>query len=693
MNKLRRYVQEKTHWLLITLALVLLIQIVAASLNIFFLENNFVSNLYHLLTSIVVIIALMLHLNNKSHIAIKIAIWGALLIHISHNFFFLQTITSINSIVYVIVIIFAGSFSNTRTMFSTAIVAMVASNVIFIAQRLEILSPDTLMTFKELLYFNFYVMLVTWFFWSKVAVAEDAQREAENEYQRIFENLPIGLYRSSIDGKQLRANPALVALNGYQSEAEQIECVKDIKTEWYVDQNRRNDFKLMLEHDGKLVNFESEIFRHKSRERIWISEAAYAVKDENGNTLYYEGSVQDISERVEAEGMMRHMQRLDSLGILAGGIAHDFNNLLLAMLGQISVATMKLDKDDPAVAHLEKAKTAAQKAANLCNQLLVYSGKGHFKIEAIHLNQLIDEYLPMFEVVIPKNISFNTVLDPNLPFIEADSAQVQQTIINLLLNARDAINHPHGRVVLRTGQDQLTHVEETQADYKLFPKEAQPYVWLEVSDNGSGIAQEKVGKIFEPFFTTKKKGHGLGLSAVIGTLRGHNGGITIRTKVGQGTSIRLYFPLNKDLVAQAQQDKKRVASSENSIQSFTALIIDDQAFVRDAVKDILALYNISPYEATSGQEGVTLFSEHIDEVKLVILDMVMPGLTGEETFHQIRALNPDVPIIICSGFNHTDMANRLIQEPLTAFVGKPYEAAFLFKVIERLMVKAGYHLS
>lgn len=505
----------------------------------------------------------------------------------------------------------------------------------------------------------------------------------EDEYKRLYDNLPIALYRTTLDGVQIRANRTMWELEGYSSEEESVRDVIDIDSEWYVEKGRREEFVQIIREEGQIVNFESQIYIKRLDKYLWISESAYPVLDANGNILYFEGSIQDITARKLAENAMAdksaeleqmttdlqnitnsardvilradrqgkinfansavekifgytpdeligknveilvkksnrpvfwrqiqkdiatfkknttqpsvlstvgvakdgtevitdmilsaledengeisylgiirdvtekaktaeflsHMQRLDSLGLLAGGIAHDFNNLLTAILGQTTLAMRKLPNDNEVQANLEKAKHAANQAAALCRQLLAYSGKGHLQIEAIDLNALLNENLELHRIAIPKNVEFAVNLDPNLPSFLGDPSQMQQVVLNLLLNAVDALGDQAGKIEIQT-EARLVFAKDsliwTHSGRSLDPGD---YAALHVTDTGIGIAPDMLEKIFDPFFTTKEEGNGLGLAGVQGIVRGHNGSILVHSTQNRGTTFSIYFPAVAD---------------------------------------------------------------------------------------------------------------------------------------------------
>lgn len=405
----------------------------------------------------------------------------------------------------------------------------------------------------------------------------------------------------------------------------------------------------------------------------------------------------DITERVRTEQALRQTQKLESLGVLAGGVAHDFNNLLVAMLGQSSLALHKLDKGQPVHAQLEKIRIAAERAADLTKQLLAYSGHGHFQVRLLNLNQMIEENLHLFAVAMPPHITLVPDLEAELPLIEADASQIQQIIMNLIINGAEACPPPpqaeaHGRVTVstRTKWLQPNELNEIQKQPRFAMNRLPPgqYVSLQVQDNGSGMHHETVNKIFDPFFTTKPTGRGLGLAAVLGIVRGHRGEMLVQSQPSEGTTFEVLFP-----VPQQEAPDQPLANSHfdsfDLVQSGAklpraVLIIDDELSVREAARDILQEAGVTVLTAPDGETGLAVFQENKDGVDLVLLDLTMPGLHGEETLYALRQLNPDLRVIISSGYNQVDLSQQLLQHRYTIFLPKPYSAAALIHAIHEM---------
>ncbi len=390
---------------------------------------------------------------------------------------------------------------------------------------------------------------------------------------------------------------------------------------------------------------------------------------------------EDLTQRVQAEEGMRQMQKMESLGVLAGGIAHDFNNLLVAILGQTSLALAKTKEENLSRPHLQKAITATERAAQLTQQLLAYSGRGQFQIISLQLNTLIEENLHLFAATIPKHIHLHTSLTPSLPQIEADLAQIQQIVMNLIINAAEAIGEQAGTITIATGTQSLGPHDEKYWHYTLMPLLPGLYVILELHDDGVGIPPENLAKIFDPFFTTKPTGHGLGLAAVIGIVKGHKGGLTVYSEIGKGTTFKLLFPIYDNAPAILPTD----ATSTSLALQGQVLVIDDEASVREAVADILGLKGVEVIVAADGETGLALYQERQEAIVLVLLDLSMPGWSGERTLRELRRINPQVRVILSSGYNEIEATQRFVGKALTGFLQKPYSADTLLSAVNHYL--------
>ena len=399
--------------------------------------------------------------------------------------------------------------------------------------------------------------------------------------------------------------------------------------------------------------------------------------DEQHTLLAYVITSRDVTDRKRELVAFQEAQKMESLGILAGGIAHDFNNLLVAMMGQTSLAIKKLPEDNSARVNIQKALNAAQKAADLTRQMLAYSGRGKFEIRLLNLNQIIEENLHLFQVVIPKKAEFVLNLQANPPKVEADPGQMQQIVMNLLLNAVEALENEQGTITVSTSEvsiDEDDLVLWNRANQLLQPGN---FVRLQVKDNGIGMAAETAQKIFDPFFTTKFTGRGLGLAAVLGIVRGHHGGIRVLSQMGEGTTFEIILPVSHKIESITEQD-----FAETHAKTGIVLVIDDEEAVRDALHEILDSVGIDVLTAVTGQSGINIIKKQHNEICLVLLDLSMPGLSGPETFEQINLINPNVPVILISGYSETEAFSHFKNDhKLSGFIQKPFNLHKLIRIV------------
>ncbi|MCC6136457.1 MAG: response regulator [Gammaproteobacteria bacterium] len=388
-------------------------------------------------------------------------------------------------------------------------------------------------------------------------------------------------------------------------------------------------------------------------------------------------SVTDITERkwaeekrLQMERQMQQTQKLESLGVLAGGIAHDFNNLLTIILGNASLALDEMPPLSPARDSLQAIEATSLRAAELCRQMLAYSGKGRFVIENIRMNDLIGEMISLLKASISKKAILNLNLKERLPPLRGDPSQIRQVMMNLVFNASEAIGEHGGVITISTGMMECSgeYISEFYLDESLTEG---LYVWLEISDTGCGMDHETQRRIFEPFFTTKFTGRGLGLSAVLGIVRGHKGALKVYSEPGQGTTFKALFPA-------VQTDKPQIAQSSGSTHhsdwkgAGTILLVDDEESVRSLGNRMLERLGFKVLIAVDGQQALEIFRELSDEILLVILDLTMPYMDGEETFRELRRIDPKARVIMSSGYTESEITPRFAGKRLSGFLQKPY---------------------
>jgi two-component system cell cycle sensor histidine kinase/response regulator CckA len=416
-----------------------------------------------------------------------------------------------------------------------------------------------------------------------------------------------------------------------------------------------------------------------------VADSAAPIRGHSGEVIGAVVVFRDITaertledERVGLERRIQETQKLESLGMLAGGVAHDFNNLLVAILGNASLALMDLPAESSARGPLEQIELASRRAADLAQAMLAYSGRGRFVITSLDLNALVAETAHLIAAAIPKGVGIQYDLASELPAIEGDATQIRQLVMNLVVNAGEAIGDGGGAIQIRTRpvDADAAYLSATFVDDQL---PSGRYVLVEVSDNGPGMDEATRTKLFQPFFSTKFSGRGLGLAAVLGIVRGHGGAIHVYTEVGTGTTFKILFPVSPNAVTAGGP---AVVASPPVPASGTVLVIDDDNGVRSVAGAILARAGMTVALASDGDEGVSRFREANGSIDLVFLDLTMPKLGGFETFEQIRALDTDVPIVLMSGYTEQEASARFVGRGLAGFLQKPFTTQELTAVLQ-----------
>ncbi len=384
-------------------------------------------------------------------------------------------------------------------------------------------------------------------------------------------------------------------------------------------------------------------------------------------------TIRDVTERllaereqIQLEARMQQAQKLESLGVLAGGIAHDFNNLLSGILGSIDLASSELVPESNLNQSLSLARECAERASVLCDQLLAYSGRGRFVVNPMSLTALVEELRPLLEISLVNKPRLTFELEPNLPLVDIDAAQIRQVILNLVMNAAEAAPSGTGHVVVRSsvtdmGREELSNC--TLGD----ELPAGRYVALEVVDNGCGMDQTTLSRIFEPFFTTKFAGRGLGLPALLGIVRGHRGAIKVVSNEGHGSVFRILLPINRRRSSVTPATSSTWWHGRGCI-----LFADDEPPVRTVGRRILERLGFQVVLAQNGRMAIDEFARRADEISLVILDLTMPEMTGDQALTEIRKLRPHVPIVLTSGFGEEEVLERLSNVTIDGFLKKPF---------------------
>jgi len=378
------------------------------------------------------------------------------------------------------------------------------------------------------------------------------------------------------------------------------------------------------------------------------------------------------------ELQMQQVQKLESLGVLAGGIAHDFNNLLTAILGNADLAMTEMAPEAPGRDCMEEIVAVSRKAADLCKNMLAYSGKGRFVVEPLDLSRLVEEMAHMLEISVSKKATLHYNTGKGLPPVKADATQLRQVVMNLIINGAESIEKACGAISISTGvmECDSTYLAGAYLDQTLSEGR---YVYLEVADSGCGMDKATLARIFDPFFTTKFAGRGLGLAAVQGIVRGHRGTIKVYSEPGRGTTFKVLLPACTEPAL--EQRLPGLADPEQQARTGTILVVDDEPDVRSIASRMLRQGGFSVMVAADGTEAVALFREHMNGIAGVLLDLTMPRCDGEETFRQLRTIDADVRVVLTSGYNEQDVTQRFVGKGLAGFIQKPFQFKELLKTL------------
>ncbi len=407
--------------------------------------------------------------------------------------------------------------------------------------------------------------------------------------------------------------------------------------------------------------------------------------DQEKNPLRFFGTVQDITERKRSEQEMQrlqtqlgHSQKMEAIGTLAGGIAHDFNNLLTGILGQASLLKIQSHSDPAVYSAADLIERTAERAAELTQQLLGFARRGKYQVQPVNINKTIADVVRLLGRTIDKRISIIQLPAPGDPAVKGDPGQMQQVLMNLALNARDAMPNG-GELVFQTA------IEQADQEFCLTHTGVKPgrYLEIAVSDSGQGIAPENLTRIFEPFFTTKEqgKGTGMGLAMVYGIVQNHGGFIDLESELGRGSTFRIYLPLDET------QDAERTARVDETAQNGSGriLLVDDENIIRTVGTDILNSLGYSVTGAADGAEAVKIYSKEWQNIDLVILDMIMPNLNGRDCFRELKKINPNIKAILSSGYGLESRSQEILDEGVMGFIQKPYRVDQLSKIITEVL--------
>jgi two-component system, cell cycle sensor histidine kinase and response regulator CckA len=525
--------------------------------------------------------------------------------------------------------------------------------------------------------------------------ADEALRSSERKLAEIFRASPEFIAVTTLDeGRILEFNETFTKLLGFDRDTIGRTTAEIGLWPATADRDRAiNLFKVQ----GRVRNLEVK-WRRRTGELIDVlMSAAPVTVDGQACVVTIASDIGELKrleeERLEMERRLLHAQRLESLGVLAGGIAHDFNNLLMAILGNLDLALMDLSPVSPARFSIEQSATAARRAADLTRQMLAYSGKARFEVRRLDLSELVENNAHLFRACISKIVGFNVHLDRALPLINVDSGQIQQVIMNLITNASEAVGDQPGAISLSTGVQTCDAACLSRSSVGELPPPGR-FVYLEVADTGCGMDPPTQRRLFDPFFSTKSMGRGLGMSAILGIVRAHQGAIFVDSTVGKGTTIRVLFPAGE--MPPPNEPQSAVAESlpgpagEKSAAKGTILVVDDEDMVRNVCVHILRRHGWQVIAASNGPEAIELFRQNPAGIDCVILDQSMPQMDGMTVFRELRTIQPGVKVILSSGYSSNHGSGQsLSAEGLAGFIQKPYSLQGLREELARVLQRAG----
>jgi PAS domain S-box-containing protein len=516
----------------------------------------------------------------------------------------------------------------------------------------------------------------------------------ENGFKTLFQSMELGAYLQGADGSMVDVNRAALTMLGMTREKFLASCgtqpcwrlTGESGEELSPDQHPAT---IALRSADEVRDFVAAVHLEGKPAPIWVNLNAIPLRDETGAADAVMVTMKDISqlrrleqaaaaataerEREHQQLQLHHVQKLESLGVLAGGIAHDFNNILTSILGNTELALMQLTPGAPACENLHRVERASHRAAALLKQMLFYLGKGPFSSETIDLNLLVEEMADMLQAAISKKATLRLELSRPLGLFAADPVQMRQVVMNLVLNASESLRNEVGKIKISTAKRHFQ--QEELAEFRgcdgLAPG---PYISLSVSDTGYGMDKETRARFFERLFPAT--GRGLGMAAVMGVIRGLRGGVHLQSEVGKGSTFTLILPVDDEAVASVKPKE----AADEPMGMGPVLLVDDEEEVCQLVGAMLERLGYEVITARDGHSALSLYLQR-DDYAFVILDLTMPVMDGEETYDQLRSIDPSVKVFITSGYNEKEVTRRFEGKGVKGVLQKPFDMDALRKVV------------
>jgi len=508
--------------------------------------------------------------------------------------------------------------------------------------------------------------------------AEQELRESEGKFRDLFDNVSDFIYFHDMEGNFIETNLSFKKAYGFENHSSASFHVRDLMPE--ETRTLFDDYIQRLLNKGQDEGF-MKVVTPKGRE-VLIEYKNALVRGQGGQILGVRGSARDVTERVRAakekkrlEAQILSAQRIEAIGTLAGGIAHNFNNLLMGIQGNATLARLEVSPEGSVDRKLENIENLVKSGAKLTSQLLGYARGGRYEVKPVNLNKIVKEISNTFAQA-RKDITVELELSGSLKGVEADQGQIEQATLNLLVNAGDAMP-AGGKVIIRT-----RNVKHGAMSGKPYKAKAGNYVLLEIQDFGTGMDRVTMERLFQPFFTTKGmgKGTGLGLASVYGIVKGHGGYIDVSSRESEGSTFRIYLPASDRAIFKDKEVPDGIVRGSGTI-----LVVDDEEMILEVGKGMLETLGYTVLVSRSGREAVDIYRKNPSEVDLVMLDLVMPEMGGSETYLHLRSINPNVRVLLSSGFSLDTVAKEMIDQGCEGFIQKPFFLQELSKEVAKIL--------
>jgi two-component system cell cycle sensor histidine kinase/response regulator CckA len=552
----------------------------------------------------------------------------------------------------------------------------------------HLLGPNKFEIFTRLLVLCIFAIFTSHYHYTfnQSRLADEALRESELKYRNIVENVEEGCFEIDLEKNITFFNDPLCKILGYSPEEMLGKNIREFTSPATI--RKMDQIYAEILKTGEPIRGTGYDAVGKSGEAIALELAASLIRNPEGVPVGFRGVLRDVSERKDAEAQKRTLeiqvqqaQKMESIGTLAGGISHDFNNILMGIQGNASLMLLKTDSNHAFYEKLKNIETYVENGTELTRQLLGFARRGKYHTIATDINSIIDKSASMFgrtkkEILIHKNLM------PDLYTVEVDRGQIEQALLNLYVNAWQAMPEG-GDLHLKTENVTLDADFENIQPYKV---ETGKYVKITVADSGSGFDDETKKRIFEPFFTTKEmgRGTGLGLASVYGIIKSHGGYINVHSQLDCGTTFTIYLPASSKEVRQEKTEpvKKTVAKGTGTI-----LLIDDEEMIIKVGQELLQELGYKVIVARSGDEAIKLYKKNADKIDMVVMDMIMPAMSGGETFDHLKAINSDIKVLLSSGYSINGQASKILERGCDGFIQKPFNLNQLAEKIQEIIVK------